>query len=126
MAECVTAMYVTTSRLIVERLEAALATAWQFEHQVADPDVSLVRVVGAGLALIRQHTVDGKGRCRICIQRRRWRRVRRRPCTVYGALMFYLTQPDALVLRQLSEPDRSGGEPNAAERTVRLPRLPPK
>jgi hypothetical protein len=98
-----TSIYATTSRLIDECLEALLAASQLLDGRTNDSNSQFVRLAGAGLALARQHTVDGKGRCRICTRRRRLRRRRMRPCSVYSALSFYLTQPDELVQQVLPE-----------------------
>jgi hypothetical protein len=56
-----------------------------------------VRLVAAAMSLYQQHVVDHKGRCRIGTRRRRVRRIRTRPGTVYSVLNCYLAQPDELV-----------------------------
>jgi hypothetical protein len=98
-----TSLYATTSRLIEERLEALLNAGQPLDGRTDDSNAQLMRLAGAGLALAQQHTVDGKGRCRICTRRRRLYRRRMRPCSVYSALSFYLTQPDELVQQVLPE-----------------------
>ena len=118
-----TSLYTTTSRLVGEYLDALLGLGWRLDDLDDDPDLRVVRLAGAALALTQQHAIDSKGRCRICTRRRHLRRTRTRPCTVYAALSFYLTQPYELALRQFARPgvDRSRPTAPEAETTVRLP-----
>jgi hypothetical protein len=112
-----TSLYATTSRLIDEYLEALLTASQLLDGGTNDSNSQFVRLAGAGLALAQQHTVDSKGRCRICTRRRHLRRRRMRPCSVYSALSFYLTQPDELVQQVLPEliPARPAPEPVEAD-----------
>jgi hypothetical protein len=107
-------VYETTGRLLGERLEALLEVGWHVDDLLADQAgvstgtteecAQFVRLISAAQSLYWQHAVDPRGRCRICVRRsRRWR-ARLRPCTVYAALSFYLTQPDELVLRDVPRP----------------------
>ena len=115
-------IYATTGRLVTEHLDELLATGWKltFDSSLVTTDPRVVRLVGAALSLVQQHTVDSHGRCQFCTRRRAARRTRMRPCTVYSAMSFYLTQPDELVLPQIPGP-RWAGPDSAA--TLRLPKL---
>lgn len=107
-------VYETTGRLLGEHLDALLEAGWYVEDLLADQagasggaterNAQFVRLISAAQSLYWQHAVDAKGRCRICTRRSRLRRTRLRPCTVYSALSFYLTQPDELVLRDIPRP----------------------
>lgn len=101
-----TSAYAMTSRLVEDRI-ALLLTAAMLDHVVDEP-ARFVRLAAGALALVQQHAIDDKGRCRFCTRRRCWRRVRARPCTVYSAFCGYLTQPDELVQRQITELLRHG------------------
>jgi hypothetical protein len=131
-----TTIYETTDRLIGEQLDALLTIAWQLDHRQhaipADsdefshrPTMPIVRLVGAARLLYQQHCVDAKGRCRICARRVRWWPSWIRPCTVYAALNFYLTQPDELVLRELPRPPTALPRPSISdtEQTIEFLRI---
>jgi hypothetical protein len=117
----VTSAFVMTSQLVQQRIELLLHAAML--GQVVDEPDRFVRLAAGALAVVQQHTIDDKGRCRFCARRRRWRRVRARPCTVHAAFSAYLTQPDELVQRQITDllSHRHCGD--AAAMTRPLPRL---
>ena len=83
-------IYETTDRLIGEHLDALLAVAWEADDRLGpefthtfesscQPSMLFVRLVSAARLLYQGHSVDAKGRCRICTTRVRWwRRVRTR------------------------------------------------
>lgn len=129
-----TSIYETTDRLIGEHLDALLEIGWQVDDVVLsmladrmvfpERSAQFVRLVWAVRSLCLQHRKDARGRCRICVKRGRLRRRRlARPCTVYSALSFFLTQPDDLVLRDIPKPVTMP-PPLRAEQTVRLPTIP--
>jgi hypothetical protein len=113
----VTTLYDVTDRLIGEHLHALLALGWQVDELLrtalaepaatedsAEPTTPFVRLISAARLLYHHHTIDTKGRCRICTRPSRGRRAPTRPCTVHAALSFYLLQPDELVLREIPRP----------------------
>jgi len=59
----------------------------------------LLRLAGAGLALLEWHTINGKGHCRVrgCARPRwvPWRR--RRTCPVFAMVHFWMEQPLRIV-----------------------------
>ena len=118
-----TSGYAMTSRLVQERIEALLTAAML--DQLGDGPARVVRLAAAALALVQQHTVDDKGRCRFCTRhrRRRWRRVRARPCTVHAAFGAYLTQPYGMVRSQLTDLLHHRHTGAATAMTMPIPRL---
>ena len=130
-----TNIYETTDRLIDERLDQLRALGWDVDQQLqpasalADgrshqPTMLFVRLVSAVRLLYQLHRIDAKGRCQICTDRPRLRRTRTRPCTVYSALSFYLTQHDELVLPELPRPPTAQPRQlSDAEQTMELPRI---
>jgi hypothetical protein len=117
----VTSAAVLTSRLVEKRIELLLHAAML--GQPTDESDRFVRLAASALALVQQHAIDDKSRCRFCTRRRRWRRVRARPCTVYAAFSAYLTQPDDLVHRQITDLLRHRHCSGTAAMTKPLPRL---
>jgi hypothetical protein len=116
-----TSAFLMTSKLVRTRIERLLAVAATLDQLAGEP-VRFVRLAAAALDLVQQHAIDEKGRCRFCVRRRRWRRFRARPCTVYAAFSAYLIQPDGLVQRQIAE--LTGHHPDdATARTTPMPRL---
>jgi len=131
-----TTIYETTDRLIGEHVDELLALAWDIDEQPrpmsaeADerghrPTMPFVRLIAAVHLLYQQHGVDAKGRCHICAERTRVWCTRTRPCTVYAALSFFLTQPDELVLHDIPRPPPTQQSPPVTDlqRTVELPRI---
>jgi hypothetical protein len=118
----VTSAFGLTSRLVEERIEQLLCVAGTLDDLVDEP-ARFVRLAAGALALVQQHAVDNKGRCRFCTRRRRWRRVRARPCTVHAAFSAYLTQPDDLVQRQITELTRRRHSVEVTVMTRPTPRL---
>lgn len=115
----VTTSYAMTHRLVQHRLTLLLTTSLLAGAESA----RVARLAAGALALVRQHGVDDKGRCRFCTRRRRWHRVRARPCTVHATFSAYLTQPDALVHRQITELLRHHERrTDATAPTLRIPR----
>jgi hypothetical protein len=76
-------------RVLRERLEEMAVTGEQRQ------DEDLVRLALCCLALLKQHKVDDRGRCRQC-RRRGWRPGARQ-CAVLVTTAFYLEQPRAMV-----------------------------
>jgi hypothetical protein len=81
-------------------LDALLAARWLLDQPWTEPaDVlaapvarrDFVRLVAAVMSRHQRHAVDHQGRCRIGTRRRRVRRIRTRPGTVYSALHCYLS-----------------------------------
>jgi hypothetical protein len=68
----VTSAFVMTSRLVEQRIELLLHAAML--GQFADEPDRFVRLAAGALAVVQQHAIDDKGRCRFCTRRRRWRR----------------------------------------------------
>ena len=134
-----TTLYTTMDRLIGEHLDELLALGWEVDEQLRSaatetdepshqPTMPFVRVISAVRLLHQKHTVDAKGRCRICTERRRfWHRTRTQPCTVHSAFSFYLTQSDELVLSEIPRPRAAPGRPPLEldlRPTIELPRIP--
>lgn len=80
-------------RLLTEQLEGFLHCDMD---EITDDDIA--RLVCAAYVLVRQHSVDKRGRCRHCYYRSRWWWVRRRQvCTVHGAFAVAMNQPLGVV-----------------------------
>ncbi len=74
------------------------------------------RAIAALYALLGDHQVDRRGRCRCCRGPRTWPGCRRRICRVLLAARFYLYQPEDMLLRLLaSELDQHTTPPPTAE-----------
>jgi hypothetical protein len=110
-----------TSTLIEHRIELLL-TAAMSDRPLDEPD-RYVRLVAGALALVQQHAIDDKGRCQFCTSRRRWHRVRARPCTVYTAFSTYLMPPDNLVQQQIADLLHQRHTGKASARTTPMLRL---
>jgi len=61
----------------------------------------VVRLGVAASMLLERHQVDGRGRCRGCRTRLRWRLRRNEPCTVQAVLDLCLNESLDLVWRQV-------------------------
>ncbi len=104
-----TTTYQMRHRLLRERVVALLsAPGLAAEDNPAggrdrQADKQLVRLVGAALVLLERHQVDGAGRCGVC-RRNGWPRRfrRRRQCSVFGVLSFFLDESLELVWRQVA------------------------
>lgn len=117
-----TSAYAVTSALLAERIELLLTVAVTVDRLGLEP-ARFGRLAAGALALVQQHAVDDKGRCRFCTCRRRWRRIRARPCTVYSTFSACLTQPDDMVQRLIADLLRYRDAGDAAAMTRPMPRL---
>lgn len=109
-----TTLYTTMDRLIGEHLDELLTLGWEVDEQLRSaaietdepshqPTMPFARLISAVRLLYQKHTVDAKGRCRICTERGRfWRRMRVQQCFVHAVLSFYLVQSDEVVLSEIT------------------------
>lgn len=89
----------TQARLLSERLDGFLHCDLD---EITDDDV--VRLVCAAYVLVRQHSVDKRGRCRHCYYRSHlWGSRRRKSCTVHAALSVAMNQPLGTVWKWLED-----------------------
>ncbi len=90
----------TSYELLRETLRDALAAAAGSGHGDGGIGFTSYRASAALYALLGDHPVDRRGRCRSCRSLRalRWRRV----CRVLVAARFYLYQPEDMLLRLLA------------------------
>lgn len=116
-----TSAAVLTSKLVEERIELLLHAA-MLGQPTDEPD-RFVRLAASALALVQQHAIDDKGRCRCCTRRRRWRRSGLGRARSNAAFSAYLTQPDDLVHRQITDLLRHRHSSGTAAMTKPLPRL---
>lgn len=94
----VTPVYQTRHRLLRERVEGVLRRGEAGGHP---QDEDTLRLAAAALVLLERHPVDGKGRCRVCRSGGRWWAGRKRSCSVFAVLDFYLDEPIETVWRQV-------------------------
>lgn len=94
-------VYQVKHNVLCEMLRGALRAAVSNGH--GDDEISSVRAraCAALYALLRDHDLDVRGRCRCC-RGARAVMTRRRTCRVLVIARFYLQQPDGVLLRYLA------------------------
>ncbi len=111
----------TSYALLREALRGAVLTAVE---SGSDGGIGSVpcRATAALHALLGDHPIDRRGRCRSCRSRRLWLVRVRRVCRVLVTARFYLHQPgDVLLCHFTSELD----EPTLTSRSTSNPLTPP-
>lgn len=111
----------TSHDLLRESLRDDLVAAVESRHGSLGHDSVHYRASAALYALLGDHPVDRRGRCRCCHGLRALLGRRRRLCHVYVAARYYLCQPDDLLLDNLADeleqdnrPPRGGGHASPA------------